>query len=346
MKPSQLESQRYWRALTPRFARMNARGLVMAGLTLWMLGACTSTPSLISRKKSELPPPPEDSNLDALPSDPSLIDPRANHDDARTCPTPFMDFDQSACLENEASYGLSPENPAEWGFGAGTRTLWFGRLMCQSGAMPDIVRVQSLEAPTLSSSPQSPSHARPETDVLDLWHVTCPEFERPLEIYHNMYRCGSPCSPTGTSLLPALAYEAYIESYKAHEKQDASSALAFATKAHELAPKFELTTLWLALMQHETGNYEQALPLYEAVLVFKPSDTFSRVQRAILFNALDRPADALTITTPLLESLSDADGSIYFDVLCAHASALLQTRPGDARTLAKRSCEAGVKACC
>lgn len=341
MKPSRLDSKRSTHTRTTELCATCLLAMIIAS-------GCTSTPSPVSQKKGQLPPPPAQEDLDPLPSDPTLLQPgdRDGLAEASVCPTPFMEFDQATCSTNVASYGLSPDTPAEWGFGAGTRTLWFGRLMCQSGAMPDIVRVQSLEAPTLSSSPQSPTRTRPETDVLDIWLVHCPEFDEPLPIYHNMYRCGSPCSPTGTALLPARAYEAYIESYKAHEKQDASLALTLASQAHQLAPDFELTTLWLALMQHETGHYEQALPLYEAVLAFKPSDTFSRLQRAVLYNALDRPTDALAITTPLLETLTDADGAMYFDVLCAHASALLQTNPEDARTLARQSCAAGVKACC
>ena len=71
---------------------------------------------------------------------------------ATACPTPFMSVPPSSCQGVSATYGLSAEDPAEWGFGAGTRTLWFGRLMCADGSMPSVEHQESLNDVALSSS--------------------------------------------------------------------------------------------------------------------------------------------------------------------------------------------------
>lgn len=278
------------------------------------------------------------------PSSSTLSDPVVASTQETACATPYMPVDDALCDDLPADYGLSPTNPAEWGFGAGTRTLWFGRLMCEDGAMPAIERSGNLgEAPAPSSSPESPSDVG-ALDILDLWTVTCPG-KPTIEVYHNMYRCGSPCPPVGTRLIPALAYSDYIQSYKAHDEGNTQEALAFALGAHEQSPGFELISLWLALVSHESGRIDEALLLYDEVLAINPGDVFSMIQKAHLLNMIDRTPESLAITSPLMKAL-DASHPLHGDMLCAHATALLSTQPDEARALAQRACATGATACC
>ncbi len=260
------------------------------------------------------------------------------------CVTPFMPVDEAMCAEQSSDYGLTPENPAEWGFGAGTRTLWFGRMMCEDGSMPEISRRGNIgKAPNPSSSPEGPSEMG-ALDILDLWEVQCPG-EPVLEVYHNMYRCGSPCPPAGTKLIPAQAYSDYIASYQAHEEGDPDLALSKAQSAHAASPRFEILSLWLAILSQEAGHFEEALTLYDEVLAIKPDDTYSKIKKAIVLNTLGRPTEALAITTPLVGSIPPDDPA-HGNALCAHATALLPTSPDDARHYATQACAAGVQSCC
>lgn len=270
----------------------------------------------------------------------------SQRDDVRieeACPTPFMPISEAQCAAR-GDYGLTKENPAEWGFGAGTRTLWFGRMMCEDGSMPEIVRVGSVgQAVTPSSSPESPSRVG-ALDVIDLWEVTCPG-SPPIEVYHNMYRCGSPCSPAGTQLVDARAYSDYVQSYKAHDRGDLAASLKLAQSAHAQSARLELISLWLALVSQESGRFEGALTLYDEVLAIHPDDVFSLVQKAIIFNELGQPDKALSLTSPLINTL-DVDHPSFGDALCAHATGLLPSSPDEARQLASEACEAGAQACC
>ncbi len=310
--------------------------LLLSLFFLLCSASCSTIQSPLEQKKSELPIPPEGSDED--------IEVSSTQAPESPCPTPFMTVSEEMCKDTSSSYGLSAETPAEWGFGAGTRTLWFGRLTCPSGAMAEITHIESIEASTTSSTQKSPM-ATEEPDVIDIWEVNCPGTTPPTKIFHNMYRCGNPCPPQGTKLLPAAAYQLYIESYKAHEAAAHEDALELARQAYEQAPNFELLTLWLALLSHESGYYQDAINLYADVLTFKPSDTFSKLQQAILYNAINQPEDALLITEPLLNSLTREDPA-YSDALCAHATALMSSEPNQAKLMAIEACSAGTKACC
>ena len=194
-----------------------------------------------------------------------------------------------------------------------------------------------------AASPVSPE-VEEALDVVDRWRLTCAG-ERTLTLYHNLYRCGSPCPPQGTKLLPAEAYRLYIDSYKAYDAGRGELALQLAEQAYVSAPGYELLALWAAIMNQDRGLLSRAIALYEAVLTINPEDVFSLVQQAILYNALDRVDDALVITTSLLDLLDTTHPS-YPDTLCAHATALRAAQPLQAKQFAEQACQAGVTACC
>lgn len=263
-----------------------------------------------------------------------------------TCPKPFMSVDTSACTEEALQdYGLSPQDPAEWGFGAGTRTLWFGRLMCGDGTMPDIHRAGNIgPAPNPSSSPKSDVEMA-TVDILDKWVVQCPGEPQPTVVYHNMYRCGSPCPPRDFKLLPGEAFRAYIDSQRALEDNEHERAYELAQRAHELAPDYELTTLWLAIQKAEHNAPDEALALYERAAELNPHDPFARIQLAELLVDLGQYARA----TPLIDQLLGEVAPGHEEVprlTCLKATTMLPDAPEDARELAKKACEAGARRCC
>lgn len=262
------------------------------------------------------------------------------------CPTPYQEVDATSCEQlTPRGYGLSIDSPAEWGLGAGTQTLWFGRLMCGDGTIPTIFRAGSVgKAPQQSTSPSSQTHLG-TLDVVDLWMVQCPGDAKPTEIYHNLYRCGSPCAPSGFSLMPAEAYRAYVASLEASDNKDNQRARALALRAYELAPDFELSLMWHAIQEAQAGELTEALALFERAEALNPSAAFARMQRAHILLQLSRYEEARVVTLTLMTE-TQLDDPDYPEVLCLHAGALLSTDADQARALATEACSLGEKECC
>lgn len=262
------------------------------------------------------------------------------------CPTPYQEVDNTMCERlAPQGYGLSIDAPAEWGLGAGTQTLWFGRLMCKDGTIPTISRSGSVgQAPRESTSPSSQTHLG-TLDVVDLWMVQCPGDPKPTEVYHNLYRCGSPCAPAGFSLMPAEAYRAYVDSLEASDKKERTRARALARRAYELAPDYELSLMWHAIQEAQAGELDGALALFERAEAINPRAAFARMQRAHILLQLSRYEEARSLTLTLMSETS-VDDPDYPEVLCLHAGALLSTDIDQARAIATNACSLGEKECC
>lgn len=272
---------------------------------------------------------------------------RPENPSEQACATPFMSVDTSTCsAQTSQTYGLTMENPAEWGFGAGTRTLWFGRIMCQDGTMPDIMRAGNVgPAPNPSTSPTSETGLGEAHDILDKWLVMCPGNAQPISVYHNMYRCGSLCPPPSLRLMNGEAFRAYIESQRASDESQHDDAYALAVKAHELEPDLELTILWLGLLEQRKNNFERALELYDKASTLNPHVPFASIQKCDVLIQLGREDEALILLDEILADLpADAAGKPRVD--CLRATALHPTKPKEALELAARACAAGEKMCC
>lgn len=318
---------------------------ILCATALAMAAACSSGARATSTDEGAAEAA-ERARAQAPADEDSEATPGAGEDIGGPCPGPYTPVDLEQCAaEAPAGYGLSDEQPAEWGFGAGTRTLWFGRLMCQGGAMPHVHRAGNAgRAPVDSDSP--PSETGTGTlDVLDKWEITCPGQARPTVVYHNMYRCGSPCPPKGLTLLGGEAFRAYVASQRAVEAKEPARALELARRAHELAPDFELTIIWRAMQEAEAGHTARALKLYERADPYNPEDHFVPLQKAELLVAASRFDEALPLLDGLLERLPREDKN-HARALCLKAGALFSTDTERARELSAEACEAGETMCC
>lgn len=272
---------------------------------------------------------------------------RPENPSATACATPFMSVDLDACSQDpQQTYGVTMENPAEWGFGAGTRTLWFGRIMCEDGTLPDIIRSGNVgPAPKPSSSPTSETGLGETHDILDKWLVMCPGNAQPIAVYHNMYRCGSLCPPANLRLMRGDAFRAYIDSQRASDENEHDVAYKLAVEAHKLEPDLELTILWRALLEQRRNAFEVALELYDRAATLNPHVPFARIQKSDVLIQLGRGDEALVILDAIEADLADDDpGKPRVD--CLRATALHSKDPKKAIELAAQACAAGEKMCC
>ncbi len=278
-------------------------------------------------------------STDATPAPPSAK--------AAACPAPFTPVDPAMCAESvDADYGLTPRTPAEWGLGAGTGTLWFGRLVCADGTMAEIYRQGNIgTAPVPSDSPlNEQGDEAGAADILDLWIVECPDAE-PIKVYHNLYRCGSPCPPPTLALIPADAYEAFVDSQRHFEEGNTSAGMDAAERAFRLAPDIELVVLWWAIQLAERARYDEALKVFALASDLNPHDPFADIQRAEILVGQERMEEARVLLNDITARI-DNDFEYLPLVQCLRASAMYQTAPDEARALASKACEAGVDRCC
>lgn len=262
-----------------------------------------------------------------------------------SCPKAFTEVTPQQCASLPRGYGEQPGMPAEWGIGAGTGKLWFGRLMCPDGAMPlQLRRVGNIGgASTPSQSPPSSSARRP-LDIVDKWEVTCPQ-RAPIIVYHNMYRCGSPCPPATLKLLPAKAFSSLAGSLSAYQRGDLAEADTIATQGLSHAPNYELMLIWASQVKARQDRHAEALKLLERADAIHPNSPSIQLNMVESLVALDRHADALRQIQAVEKTLPAQDPKTP-RLQCLKASALLPTEPAQARKLAASACAAGEKRCC
>lgn len=260
------------------------------------------------------------------------------------CPSPTLEIAPELCQGLPSQHGQVPQQPLEWGVAVSGELLWFGRLVCQDGAMPKL-RLEGVygPAPKTSSSPPSPTQSE-ALDLLDKWTLSCPG-QPALTLYHNLYRCGSPCPPLGVSLLPATSFEDYLASQEAHSARRLEEAYDLATRALEASPESELFRLWLASLANERGLHERALLLYEEAAARYALDVQLQLRRAETLLLLDRPREAEELLSKLLDSLATTHKQRPY-AMCLHATAVMLFDLERSATLTRAACQAGASSCC
>lgn len=260
------------------------------------------------------------------------------------CPAPTLEVEPTLCQGLPSKHGQVPELPLEWGVDVVGEQLWFGRLVCEDGAMPKL-RLEGVYGPAPKASLAPPSPTQSEAlDLLDRWTLRCPG-QPAMTLYYNLYRCGSPCPPLGVSLLPAAAFKDYLASLEAHGARRLEEAYELATRALDASPESELFRLWLATLANERGLHERALLLYEEAAARYTSDAQLQLRRAETLLLLDRPREAEALLTKLLDALPSTHKERPYS-MCLHATAVMLFDLERSAPLARAACQAGASSCC
>ena len=264
---------------------------------------------------------------------------------APSCPTPTLEVDAQQCQALPAGYGELATMPLEWGAGASSgRSLWFGRMTCASGGSPRVERLDMVgPAPRTPTSPKSPLMVE-ALDIVERWQITCPG-QAPRVVYHNLYRCGSPCPPRGLELLPAQPFGDYLESLRAHRARRMDEAYKLASRAHHGAPTAALFMVWLAALSNEQGKHEQALSLYELALERHMEDDELELRRAETLLMLERPQQAQLELARVIARWPVAHPLMGY-ALCLRSTALMTLDEAQSVALARQSCALGESICC
>lgn len=168
------------------------------------------------------------------------------------CEMAGAELEAGVCQNVPEGYGTTKERPLEYGTAGGVQSagLGFGRLICPDGGRAETRRLGSVgEAPAESESEPSGEET---LDVLDLWLVSCPSSGMTYRVYHNMYRCGSPCPPAGLRWRSIEAGDLLIEASKHLDEERYGAALEAGATLYERYPELNdsLTIYAAALLMN------------------------------------------------------------------------------------------------
>lgn len=266
------------------------------------------------------------------------------------CPTPETVVDMAQCEDLPRKHGLTAQTPLEWG-DAGRGQLWFGRLMCPSGASPQAERTGNIGSVQYGSSAPLSQHGTAMSglsggqspDIVDAWTIHCPGESQ--EWYANIYRCGNPCPPAGFRIMDAEAARAVSDADELLTGGQPSAALGAARKAHEIEPGADLPLIYQGLALIRMGRYVDALDSLEKALEIDPTASvvsMYAVKSAMLIEDWER---GRAFSDTLLDNLS-AEDPAYPDALCLHAEVLAGQGDAEAEPTRAAACEAGAESCC
>lgn len=262
-----------------------------------------------------------------------------------TCPTAYLPLDEATCeATRPPGYGLSPTRPLLWG-GAGSGALWYGRLKCADGQEPQVLQLPRSEPGPSAVAPASAVAAlRGESDILDLWSVSCGG--QPQTWYVDIYHCGNPCPPAGAALIDAKAFSLFQSSLLLARGGQGPGALGAARRATELDPEAEGLWSWRGALELAAGRYDDALGSLDRALDFDPADTELQLQRGTALFESERYPEYLELLDGVLEGLPTNDPRVP-ELVCRRGLALgAMGAAEEGRLWIARSCAMGFRPCC
>lgn len=261
-----------------------------------------------------------------------------------SCISALEDLDPGRCDRVGPGRGLSPEQPLEWG-PAAIGTLWHGRLVCPSGADPEVIRLEaSIPSPTSESPPSG--FPTPGAEWLDAWSVRCPGDPQPRTWFASMFRCGDPCPPAGFRLVPGRAMERFVASRGAFEADQAAEALELAAAAVERAPRVERLQYWLGIVALDQDRVPVALEAFEAAAALDPGDVDNLYYLAMVQQMAGLTPQSHATAEEALERVAPHHPS-WARITCLGAVVRReQGRAEEAAILARAACARGFEPCC
>lgn len=252
------------------------------------------------------------------------------------CPTRLTD---PPLCEAGSTLGTTAQTPYEWGPAASGAQLWWGRLACVGGRMPQVRRVGN--AGTLSEASTSVASGSPSFggDVIDLWEIGCPEAR--YRLYTNVYRCGRACLPASLQVLPAAAMKHLDAAEGAARSGAIDVALVEARAVTDSSPEHERAWVFRGNVAEALDQWDEALTAWTATLARFPGG-ISQSHRAEALARTGRLEEARALAGTLLGEASDAPTRPR--LLCV--SAVVEVDAAKARTLASQACAEGYRRCC
>ncbi len=295
---------------------------------------------------------------------PVVTDLTGEPDGADGCPTRYSDPKPDECKEFRT---MEPRGfkPYDWG-DAGKDELYFGRLVCQGGAEPEVSFAFSAE-PRSNLQKAAPSRIgvkllqqqagkkkQPlpkEVTTLgptDFWTVHCSNMGLGESLDVSRYRCSSACPPSSLSLIPGAAVRALEQSHAAYAAKDIEHAIEFAQAALKTMPEAERLNAWLGKLLFEANHLAEAAVAYNAALkVSRRGADYRYYVLAATKDALKRPTDLLRMAEATLFYV-DETNPLHAEVLClvADGHRRLNHKPEVVNKFADEACAGGVARCC
>ncbi len=223
----------------------------------------------------------------------------------------------------QPGYGISPARPLQWGLTA-AGGLYFGRLLCPSGALAQSRRINRTG---------------------NVWEVRCPD-DPATHTWYLSAQCGDPCPPEGFQVIPDEALQHYLQSVRAQENGDLAGAEAQARTAARLAPPNELLTSWLATVLVRMGQLSDAIKLYEFAIRMNPEDPEPKLYLAMAQRVAGHAEVYEAALVDLLAKLPPSHVLVP-ELQCLQAEVLqTQGRAVQAKALADAACKGGFDGCC
>jgi hypothetical protein len=223
-------------------------------------------------------------------------------------------------------YGTSPARPLQWGVTA-AGGLYFGRLLCPSGAL-------------------ATAHRKPRQGALVPWEVRCPGDPTEHVWYTTPTQCADPCPPEGFSVIPDDALQTYVASVDAQQAGNTELALKKAREAAHMAPANELLGAWLGQTLVQAGQAQDAVPLFEAVVRMNPEDPEPKLYLAMAQRAAGHAEPYHAAVADLLTKLPPSHPLVP-ELQCLRAEHLQELgHTAEAQSLVTASCQGGWQGCC
>lgn len=263
-----------------------------------------------------------------------------------TCPKLSDDVDEEHCRTvRPADYGLVPEAPLEIGLAASGRSIWFGRLLCPNGALPEVTRRGNIGPPKRPSRSPLSAMGRLGFELLDVWEVRCPLDDTPTTLYTNIYRCGLKCPPGNFRVLDARRHGIYLEAAGMVGKGRFSEALK---KMEEIGPEERTTEKInhrLGVLYLREGRLKDARAALEIARAMDPVDPYLRLHVGFV-DLQEGNLDAYAaVVTALLEELPE-DHALHPELACRKGVVLRESDEKRGKALMGEACEQGHQPCC
>jgi tetratricopeptide (TPR) repeat protein len=263
------------------------------------------------------------------------------------CPTEATEIDMAACAASRPeNYGYGKELPMEIGMAAKGQSLWFGRLLCNDGAVPEVRRTGNVGPRVAPTSAVSWLSIDADSELLDRWEVSCPGDREPKVLYTNLYRCGLLCPPRGFRLLTAASEATYNASLELAGKGRFQEAfdLVLELPTEDLAS--ETLTSWRGVLLSRLERYDEARPALQAVVALRPKNPYYRLELAMVDLGQGKNEEYFKVVEALLAELP-TDDELHWELICRKGFHLLRSgNAQDGEPLIKQACEAGFERCC
>ncbi len=263
------------------------------------------------------------------------------------CPSVMTPVAVNECAASQAGYGLTKQNPLEWGPLGGSRgQLWRARLACPDGSRPLEVERSGNVGPVPSQSPAAPGAGEKPADIVDAWWIRCGGASETTQVFSNMYRCGSHCPPSGFQLVPARAAQLLVDAKQANKEGQPQRAIELAEEAVSLAPDFEVVWSRAALIHHVAKSPDKAIEYKRKASAIAPFNPSHLLDLGYMLSNQGKYQDARPILERGLEA-SEKGSKSWADALCMKAE--VDRKLGDeelADAQADEACKAGEQRCC